>query len=266
MAEGGELARFYRSFGMAFSSGLTMTAALDLFTTAENEPAVRARAAQLREAVGRGQTLADGAKGPAFLELEGALLRLGEESGGFAAALDGLSRFFEADHRIALAIKQAMTKPLITMIAGCFILPLPLLARYGADAYFWAVVPALALGLLASGVTLWSLFTFTRGQPRYAIARLLWALAIAIEAGLPIERAVRLAAAALGPCATARRMLAVPAANWQGRPLSETLPAVCRLPQTARTMLMTLERTGDASNTLRWLAKNYEEGTLAVGS
>jgi type II secretory pathway component PulF len=264
MAEGGELARFYRSFGMAFSSGLTMTAALDLFTTEANEPAVRERATVLRESIARGGTLGDGAKLKPFFELEEALLRLGEESGGLDAAMAGLAAFFEADHRLAISIKAKLTKPFITMVAGCFIPPLPLLVRYGTGAYLATALPLLAVGLLASGFLMWSLFSFIRGQPRYAVARMLWALAIAIEAGLPIQRAVRLSAAALGPCATSRRMLQVPASSWQGRPLSETLAAVCQLPPTARAMLQTMERTGNASNTLRWLAKNYEEGTLSV--
>ena len=264
MSEGGEIARFYRTFGMTISSGLTLSRALELLTAPEYERASRERAAVLRAAIGRGGTLADGAKEPPFMEIEEALLRLGEEGGSFNAATDALARFFEADHRLALAIKKGMARPFITMLAACFILPFPLLARYGLSAYCATALPMLALGLLSSGLTMWSIFMFLRGQPRYAVARMLWALATAIEAGLPIQRAVRLAAAALGPCTTARRMLQVPAASWEGRPLSETLPAVCRLPPTTRAILQTMERTGNVSTTLAWLAKNYEEGTFTA--
>lgn len=263
MSEAGEVARFYRALGVTSAGGLPLRQALALLSTAESEPAGRARAGSLGAALARGGTLADGARGPPFTALEEALLRLGEETGCLDATLAGLAAFFEAEHRVARRVQARMVQPFVTGLAACFVLPAPLAVRFGAAAYLAAALPLFSLLLLKSGAAMWLLFTATRDKPRYAVGRLLWALATALEAGLPIQRAVQLAADALGPCATATALRAVPAASWQGRPLSETLPEVCRLPRTATVMIETMERTGDTVTTLRWLAKAFEEGTLA---
>lgn len=262
LSEAAELSRFYRAFSAAYSSGLPLLQGLELLSSEEYERTTRQRATALRTSIARGGTLGEGARQGRFLALEEALLALGEQTGRLEVTLPALSRFFDADDRIARRIKASLAKPFITGLVACFVLPLPIAFQVSTTAYLATALPMFALLLLLSGTVLAARFTAARNQPRFAIARMLWALAIAIESGVSIDQAVRLAAAALGPCSTSRALLKVPATHWQGRPLSQTLGAVCRLPATAHAVVQTMERTGDTSSTLRWLAKAYEEGTI----
>jgi type II secretory pathway component PulF len=258
---GRDLAAFYRAFGAAWSAGLPATEALRVLAPARGGGVVGLRVKALRASLRAGETLAEGARQGPFLELERALLALGEETGRLGETVAALAAFFEADHRVALRIIRQVFPRLVTAFAGCFIVPAPLAFKVGLGAYAAASLSALGVTTFFSGALLWLLFERARSRPQYAVARLLWALALAIEAGLPLYRVVPLAAAALGPCTTARRLLAVPPGQWDGQPLS-TLADACQLPRSARAMLETMERTGDTTTTLRWAARAYEEGTL----
>ncbi len=74
---------------------------------------------------------------------------------------------------------------------------------------------------------------------------------------------MKLAAAALGPCSTAKKLLSVPDIEWQSRPLSENLGKTCDLPKSAIFAVQNMERTGNTTNTLRWMATAFEEGMLS---
>lgn len=263
MGEAGELARFYGALGLSYSAGLPMTTTLASLCNPDAEETARRRAVPLREAIAAGGTLADGARAGGFLDLEVALIELGETSGRLQVTLAALAEFFEADQRLALEIKSRVFKLMINPIAGAFILPLPILYKFGLKPYLLMSVPMLAATLAGGGMLAWWSFTSTRGAPRYAIARFLWALALGLEAGLPIVRSIHLAAAALGPSTTATRLFSVPTSEWSRSELAVTLARTCELPRNAIMMVENMERTGNTASTLKWMAKAFEEGTLS---
>jgi type II secretory pathway component PulF len=97
-------------------------------------------------------------------------------------------------------------------------------------------------------------------DPALVRARLARALATAIEAGLPLPRALRLAADASADEEVRRFVRALDERALVERPMAETLARCPRMSPDFLAVLATAERTGDFRTTLTRLAALYEDG------
>ncbi|MDB4887509.1 MAG: hypothetical protein JWN79_2947, partial [Gemmatimonadetes bacterium] len=91
--------------------------------------------------------------------------------------------------------------------------------------------------------------------------RLARTLGTAIEAGLPLGRALRLAAAASGDAGIERYVGTIPERTLDTQPLVASLAGCPRITPELRAVLANAERTGDFTGTLARLADLYEDGS-----
>lgn len=258
--DGRDRAEFYRGWRAGLSAGLTHPATLG--TMRAPRGVVGAVHAHLLAGTAAGRGVAELVRQrPALFEpFEAALLSVGEESGRLEPVLAALADFHQRQHRMMLAIRKRLAYPLFVSFVAVLILPLPLVFRGEVRAY-WA---ATALGLLAwlflGGAVLARRAQAYQRRPGFVRARLARTLAMAIEAGLPLGRAVPLAAAASGSPALAAHVRRLGERRLAGQPLVETFRDAPMMTPEFLSSLDVAERTGDVSSTLGRLAELYEDG------
>jgi type II secretory pathway component PulF len=149
---------------------------------------------------------------------------------------------------------------LFTSFAAVLIAPLPLVFSAQVRAYVVTVV----LGLLAwafAGVA----FIARRAQryqqrPAFVRARLARTLAMTLGAGLPLGRAVTLAASASGSKALEQHVRRFGERALVSQSLVETFTGAPGVTPEFIAALNVADRTGDVSTTLHRLAELYEDG------
>lgn len=187
------------------------------------------------------------------LPFEVALVALGKESGKLEEALRLLADYFMAEDKAVLAVLKQATYPMITALAAAFIAPIPLLARGDSRGYLIALVVALAIWYAAAGGLLLGAIHRHLARPRFVLGRLLRALTIAVEAGLPLGRAAELAAAASGSPEIVAHVRRV-GGRTAAQPLAVTFRGCPHVPFTALAAMEVADATGDYGMTLRKLA------------
>jgi type II secretory pathway component PulF len=254
-------AELYRMWRVAAAVGFTVPAALETMRERRSPEAEAARRWLLdgtRAGKGVGTLARTG--GNRFGEFERALLVLGDESGTLEQSLQLLADFHAAKYRMMLRVMKRMAYPLFTGICATVIAPVPLLVVGYRNAYVSTVIAGLLGWALAGGsIVLAAAQRFGR-DPALVRARLARALATAIEAGLPLPRAVRLAAAASAHDDVRRYVQAIDERNLADRPIAETLAACPHMSPDFLAVLATAERTGDFRTTMTRLAELYEAG------
>jgi type II secretory pathway component PulF len=193
-----------------------------------------------------------------FAPFEAALLVLGEESGALEQCLRLLADYFAAEHRMMRWVKQKMSYPLTEMLAAAVIGPLPLLFNGHSALYLPAAAAGLAVCSLAGGSVLLAVARYYGRQPRFVRGRLARALTIAVEAGLPLGRAVELAVAATGDPAIAAHVAGIPAKTIATQPLARTFAGCPKVPREMVAVMEIAGVTGDYSGTLKKLATLYD--------
>jgi type II secretory pathway component PulF len=258
--EGRHRAEFYRLWAAGFASGMTHPQSLTLMGPRESRRTESARA-WLLSGSERGEDVASlvASGGDRFDDLERAILTLGDESGRLDVALAALASFQHGRHRLMLRLRKRMAYPLFTALAACFVIPFPLLFFGDARAYLTAALGAAALLFLSADRLVAALVARYGRKPVLVRARLARALASAVEAGLPLPRAVRLAADASGDGRVRGFVGRVTDARLATAPLSETLAGCPHLTPEFMATLATAEETGDFSALTR-LAELYEDG------
>ena len=193
-----------------------------------------------------------------FASYDAALLALGEESGRLEQVLGLLTDYHERRHTWSLVVQKRLVYPLLTAAFAIVIAPLSLLVFGHPRAY----VVLVALGLVAlwalGGVLVTAAAARYGRAPRLVQARLARALTIAVEAGLPLGTALRLAAEACGDAGVERHV----ALQGERRLATQSLVASLRgcpaMTPEFLAVLANAERTGDFANTLARLAGLYE--------
>lgn len=261
LEDGRHRAELYRMWARGHDAGLAHPASLEMMGERESPPAEKARQWLLR-GTRRGVGIADAVR-PAdapFEDLERALLTFGDESGHLDDALRLLGDFFTAKHRLMLQVKKELTYPLFTGIAACFIAPLPILFLGGpAFAYIVTALAGVAWILLGAGALITAVATRFGRKPALARARMARALATAIEAGLPLPRAIRLAAEASAHPEIRAYVHRATDRGLGTRSIGESLAGCPHLTPEFLGVLDTAERTGDFKPLAR-LAELYEDG------
>jgi type II secretory pathway component PulF len=190
---------------------------------------------------------------------ETALVKVGEESGKLEECLQLLAVYFAAEDRMVRTVVRKAAYPMFTLLAATFIAPLPLLfSAAGSLAYVTTVTAGLALWLLGGGSLLLGVVRWYLAQPKYVLGRLLRALTIAVETGLPLGRAAELAAAAAGNDAVLAHVRSQGALAASSQPLSRTFAGCPFVPPEALASMEVAEATGNYGDTLARLADLYE--------
>ena len=192
---GRDRSEFYRMWRVGMSAGFTVPKTLETMGPRE-APHVEAARRWLLEGTRRGAGVADVVKegGARFESFERALLVLGDEAGTLEESLRLLAEFYARKHRLMLHVRKQMTYPLFTGIVATFVAPFSLLYFGHVLAYATIVCVGLACWTFAGGAIVLAVANMYGRTPAMVRARLARALATAVEAGLPLGRAIRLAA------------------------------------------------------------------------
>ena len=253
-----ELYRLWRS---AAAAGLTTSAAMELMGPRDSAEAETVRQWLLtgsRAGKGVGDLARTG--GARFSDFERAILLLGDESGTLEQSLRLLADHHAVRHRAVQRAISRLAYPLFTALCATVIAPLPLLVTGHRGAYLIVVSVGLTGWWLAGGSAVQLAARRFGRAPAHVRARFARALATAIEAGLSLPRALRLAADASDSDDVRRFIRVIGERTLIERSLVETLTACPHLTPEFLAVLGTAERTGDYRTTMTRLAALYEDG------
>jgi type II secretory pathway component PulF len=258
--DGRHRAEFYRMWRAGYSAGFTHPKSLETMGARESPLSEDVRRWILDGTKrGRGVTELVRAGGKRFEEFERALLSLGEESGRLDDALRLLGDFYMKKHQLMLWVKKQMAYPMFTGLAACFIAPFPLLFFGHVTAYIVAAFGAATVLLLSAGGIVAGVAASYGRKPPLARARMARALATAIEAGLPLPRAIRLSADASANPEIRAHVWKFSEVQLASGSIAQTLKGCPHITPDFAAIIDTAERTGDFSVVSK-LAVLYEDG------
>ena len=246
---------------VAASAGFTVPRALETMG-ARADAGVEAMRQHLMAGTQRGASVADLARagGPWLPAFDAGLLELGDESGRLEASLGHLAEFYARKQRWMLTVKKRLAYPMYLALAAAFIAPFSLLYFGHVLAYLLVAGGTCAALLLFGGAIVAGAAQRFGCQPALVRARLARALASAVEAGLPLQRALRLSASASGDVRVAEFVDRIDERALGTQPLAVTLATCPCMSPDFLAVLDTAERTGDYASTLTRLAAQYEDG------
>jgi type II secretory pathway component PulF len=250
----------YRMWYAGYHAGLEHPRALEVTDDFQRSPTAARTRMWLLQGTRRRQSLTaiTRAKPGLFTPFEAALLVLGEESGALEQCLKLLAEYFAAEHRLVLWVRKKLTYPMTQALAATFIAPFPLLFFGHTAAYLGVVGCGLAALLLAGGSLLLAAARWFQQKPKYVRGRLLRALTIGIESGLPLGRAVELAVNATANDAIRAHVARFTREQLSTQPLSKTFAGCPVVPREMTAAMEVAEATGDYTGTLRKMADLYE--------
>ena len=253
-------AEFYRMWRAGYAAGFTHPRSLETMGPRESAPTEAARR-WLLDGTTKGRAVTELVRtgGARFDEFERALLTLGDESGSLDRSLVLLGDFYSKKHKLMLWVKKKMAYPLFTGLAACFIAPFPLMFAGHTQAYMVTAFGGVAVLLGAAGGIVAAVAASYGRKPPLARARMARAVTTAIEAGLTLPRAVRLAADASANAEIRDFVLRQDERQLASRSIAASLSGCPHLTPDFIAILATAERTGDYSPLGR-LAELYEDG------
>lgn len=198
--------------------------------------------------------------GKRFEPMERAVLVMGEETGTFEDGLRMLADFYHAKHRLILWVKKQMAYPLFTALCMVFIAPFPLLYFGHVGAYAAFVFTGSTAALTAGGSLVLAVAQSYGKRPPLVRARFARGLATGVEAGLPLARAIRLAAEAAADPALSAFVNQMDERQLMAGSLAETFAKAPHMTADLIGAMTVADRTGDFSTTLRRIAELYEDG------
>ena len=258
--DGRHRAELYRMWSTAYNAGFTHPQSLETMGPRDSPRTEDARR-WLLEGTKRGRDVATLARtgGARFDDFERALLGFGEESGHLDDALRQLGDFYTKKHQLMLWVKKKMAYPFFTAFVACFVAPFPLFFFGYTTAYVLSALAGVATLLVFARAILTAAALHYGRAPALARARMARALATAIQAGLPLPRAVRLAADASDHPDIRTFVGRLSEHRLATSPMSESLAGCPHLTGELAAILDTAERTGDFRALTR-LAELYEDG------
>jgi len=260
MDDGRHRAEFYGMWRTMYAAGFSHPKAFE--TMGPRQSALTEDIRQwLLMGTKRGRTITEvvRAGGKRFEEFERVLLTLGEESGSLEDNFRLLSDFYMKKHKLMNWVKKKMAYPFFTGLAACAIAPLQLLFFGHEVAYLVIAGSGIAGILLGSGAIIVGAAARYGRKPPLARARMARALTTAIEAGLPLARAVRLAADASANPEISGFVSRIGERELSTQSIGESLQGCPHLTPEFVAIIATSERTGDFSG-LAKLADLYEDG------
>lgn len=258
--DGRDKSEFYRGWRVGVSAGFTHPAILaQIGPRTGLAGAIRAHLLEGTTA-GRSVEQCVRARPQLFEPFEAALLGMAEESGQLEPILGTLAEFQFKQFQMMQHVKKQMTYPLFVSLVAVVIGPLPLLFKVGTAAYVSTVVSGLLGWFFLGGSIFAGRAQRYQQRPAFVRARLARTLAMALEAGLALPRAVRLAGAASGDPSLDTFIKRIPERVLASQPLEVTFAGAPAISPDFIGALHVASQTGDYSTTLRRLAELYEDG------
>ncbi|MGQ0814496.1 MAG: type II secretion system F family protein [Gemmatimonadota bacterium] len=251
---------FYRLWHTGQRMGASHLHMLEMMGKRSSAPSVEQLRLKLLAGTQQRRTIASIVKENAALlqPFEAAVLIFGEESGTLEQSLATLVTHFKAEHRLLLKVWSKLTYPLIVSLAFVVIAPLPLVFQGQARAYWISVVSGLAIWYSFGGAVIVGLAAKYANRREFVLARLARALAAGVEAGLPLDRVVTLAANSTGHPGIMAHLRKLTARQLATQPISGTFSGCMVIPAEMVAAMRVAEVSGDFSGALRKLADLYD--------
>jgi type IV pilus assembly protein PilC len=113
------MARFSRSFGLMYKSGISVIAALAFCETLSTNAAFRKAINGAAQNISQGQKISDAfAETKLFPALVVRMLRVGETTGGLDKALENVSYFYTREVNESIEKLQELIQPILTLVLG----------------------------------------------------------------------------------------------------------------------------------------------------
>ncbi len=259
--DGRHRAEFYRMWRAGHSAGFTIPRSLELMGPRGGAHVDSARQ-WLLAVVARGEDLSRAVQrgGDRFEEFEASMLTLGDESGTLDESLRLLAEFYTRKFRLMLSVRKKMAYPMYTMFFATLIAPFPLLYFGHALAYFSTVAAGVSALVVFGGSLVAAVANHYGRSPALVRARLARSLTTAIEAGMPLGRALRLSANASADPAVKAWIQNIDERALSGQEIAVTFAHCPHMTPDFLAVLKTAERTGDFTTSMRRLAELYEDG------
>lgn len=281
------LAMFFASVRVLVSAGMSVSEAMGTLSQQTGNPTLQKAAEEMREAAigGRPMSQVLGRYPSAFSPATVAVMEAGEESGLIERTLERLTKYFDRSYEMEQMYRWQTFYPKL-MLIGLVVLPtVPALLLHGFQPWLMLVL-ARALPLALGLVLVWYGWRLLRriesfsqtidriklGMPwfgslarRTATARWARALAMLMEAGVPVHRSLVAAAAASGNKGLEASLAGEAEGVLHGKTLTEVVRASNAVPRLATDMLATAEKSGSVEGALEKLADYFESETDVGG-
>lgn len=258
--DGRDRAEFYRGWRMGLAAGLSHPAILSK-SVARGGVAGAIRE-HLLEGTSKGKDIAALTRSGAryFEPFEAALLIMGEESGKLEEMLTHLADFHTRQYKMILKMKKWLSYPLFVSLFAVVILPIPLIFQNRMAEYWMATIGGLVVWFVFGGMAIGRLAQRYQRRPQFVRARFARTLSLCIAAGLPLPRAVTLAADSSGDPALAKHVRRFGERALASQPLTVTLAQAPVMTPELHGALLVAEKTGDFAGPVGRLADLYEDG------
>jgi type II secretory pathway component PulF len=259
MDEGRHRAELYRAWLVGQGAGFASAVSLEKMGPIGSRPTEEMRR-YLIVGIQQGKPLTTlvKARPKLFGSLEAALLATGDEAGKLDTSLRLLADHFGREYRRMLKVSSQLSYAIFAGVVGSFALALPVLHRSGWRAFTIAVFVLLAGFLLLGGLPISILAGILSGGAALIRPRFARALAMGMEAGLPLARVVRLAVDASGS-ADLRAHIASRSERELGTMKLADLFDGCRsVPGALLGQMAVADASGDYLNTLKRYADEID--------
>ncbi len=252
-------AELYRAWVTASSAGLSHTQALEGLGqsgSAETEEARR----YLLVGVQQERSIASlvRARPNLFDPFEGAVLTAGEENDALPNALRLLADVFSREYKRMLSIRLLMGYPIFIGVALTFVVAIPMLHR-GWRTYMVFVGIAFIALMMLGGLVLGFIAGAMSAGVKMTRARFARALVVALETGIPLGRAIRLAVDASGSPVLKAQIASRSERDLNTTPLAKMFEGCREVPPAMLTAMSVADATGDYLHTLKRYADQLEE-------
>jgi type II secretory pathway component PulF len=244
-------AELYRAWGIGLAAGLAPSVVLDEMGGI-TFPSVEETRRYLVVGTGQGKSVTAlvKARPNLFAPFEGAVLAAGDESGMLSQSLRLLTDYFGGEFKRCLAVRNALGYPVFAGLVAAFGLPFVMLPKSPMKTYVVAIVTLLAGFLLLGGVFISMIGSISLNTNSLTRARFARVLAMTLEAGIPIGRAVRLAVDASGNRALSEQIKKRSERELNTTPLAKLFGGCEQVPAGLMGQMMVADATADYKGTL----------------
>lgn len=253
-------AELYRAWGIGLAAGLPPNIVLEQMGRIAFPSVEEARRyLVVGAAQGKSVTALVKARPKLFAPFEGAVLVAGDESGALSQSLRLLTDYFSGDFKRCLAVRNALGYPIFVGLVAAFGLPFVLLPKSPMKTYAVAIVILLTAFLLFGGVFLSILASVSLNTNALTRARFARVLAMTLEAGIPVGRAVRLSVEASGNRGLGEQIKKRSERELQTTPMAKLFEGCADVPAGLLGRMVVADATGDYRGTLTAYAREMDE-------
>ncbi len=263
--------RLYRALASAARAGVSLNRALAQFAEAEKDEDLGAAAREIEGGAPLSETMRKRAE--IFPQWHVEIIAVGENTGRLDRSLTTLAESLDRKRKGWLALLPKLAYPVFLIHFIPFALKSPLIMNEGMPSYLMAVGMVLLPLYIAAG-TLYYIFQVFFSSPgvirRLPIAgSILRAeiadyLAILVEAGVPLQRSLELAARAGGLSADDEDLKRATALIDRGDSVHNVLKALSLFTQAELNCLSAGEMSGSLDKELAYLAQSIRERSQAI--